>query len=59
MNRDEQGREIRVQCSWCEDAAERTLALTLAGYAVSHTICKLCLVKLRARQVPDIAEAAR
>lgn len=49
---DEQGREIRTVCAYCDDAAERTLALTLAGYAVSHGICPVCIVKVRAAQVP-------
>jgi hypothetical protein len=53
---DEQGREIRSTCGWCSDAAERTLALTLAGYAVSHGCCPQCLTKIRAAQVPAVTE---
>ena len=52
MNRDEQGREIRNCCAWCDDAAERTEALTRQGYAVSHGCCPQCLTKIRAGQVP-------
>jgi hypothetical protein len=52
MNRDEQGREIRSVCGWCPDARERTEALTLAGYAVSHGCCPQCITKIRAAQVP-------
>jgi len=58
MNRDEQGREIRSCCSWCPDARERAEALTRQGYAVSHDICQVCLVKVRAEQVPQ-TEGAR
>jgi hypothetical protein len=54
---DEQGREIRSVCSWCDDAAERTEALTRMGFAVSHDICPVCLVRVRAAQVPLEAKA--
>ena len=53
---DEQGREIRSQCGWCPDAAERTLELTLAGYAVSHGVCPVCITRIRAEQVPAVTE---
>ena len=59
MRLDDQGREIRTVCSWCPDGRERTEALTRQGYAVSHTICPVCLVKVRAAQVPQATTEAR
>jgi hypothetical protein len=53
------GRETRTVCSWCEGARERTEALTLAGYAVSHGICPVCPVRVRAAQVPQVQEGAK
>ena len=55
---DEQGREIKSICGWCEGAAQRTDVLRAQGYAVSHGCCPLCLVKIRAAQVPQLAEGA-